>query len=202
MLSSARASNVRKSPKRVVLGYASGTPTHDRDLSSIEDGIIWTLGRYNHVDVHLMGYIRKSQRLARFGTRVQRRPFVAWHALPQRLRDIDINLAPFCLDSEFSNGKSALKYMEAGLVGVPTIASPMPAYLNTIESGNNGFIAANDMEWRDHLQYLIENEQARNEMGQAAQATVQKTDSLQNRAQTLKKILKKVGSKPASPARA
>jgi len=197
MLDCARKTTMRRLKDRVVLGYASGTPTHDRDLALIQRGIAWALENYSQVDIHLMGYIRKSPELQAFGSRVQRRPFVSWHALPQRLRDIDINLAPFCGDSLFSQGKSALKYMEAALVGVPTIASPMPAYLNAIESGKNGLIAMDDADWRDHLQFLIENTAGRTQIGQSAQKAVLANDSLEKRSMELKNILTRVGSEPS-----
>ncbi len=192
----AEQTSMRRNPERVVLGYASGTPTHDQDLNLIEEGLYEVLKRYQHVDLHLMGYIQKPARLATFGSRVQRRPFVSWHELPQRLRDIDINLAPFCNDSEFSKGKSALKYMEAALVAVPTIASPMPAYCNAIESGENGLIAHNDMQWRDFFQDMIEKPELRQTLGQKAQETVLQEDSLLNRSKTLQLILNNTDSKP------
>ena len=180
---------MRRSKEQIILGYASGTPTHDRDLQVIEQGLVWTLERYSQVHVHLMGYIRKPHSLSGFGSRVQRRPFVHWSDLPQRLRDIDINLAPFSQDSVFSKGKSALKHMEAALVAVPTIASPMPAYLNAIESGKNGLIAQSDVDWRDHLQLLIENTSARLALGNNAQKTVLERDSLEKRSIVLRDIL-------------
>lgn len=189
MLAYARATRMRRCHDKIVLGYASGTPTHDRDLEIIEQGLVWTLEHYSQVEIHLMGYIRKPQSLAAFGSRVQRRPFVHWSALPQRLRDIDINLAPFSQDSLFSKGKSALKHMEAALVAVPTIASPMPAYLNAIESGKNGLIAQTDVDWRDHLQYLIENTAGRLALGKAAQETTLQRDSLEHRSTELSNIL-------------
>lgn len=195
MLSASRATTLRRAGGEVILGYASGTPTHDRDLTLIEDTLLWVLSRYNHVAVHLMGHIHKTQRLAHFGTRVQRRPFVSWQNLPQRLRDVDINLAPFCDDSVFSRGKSALKYMEAALVAVPTVASPMPEYMLAIDSGKNGLLAANTAGWRNHLQFLIEGEAERVAMGQAAQRSVLQKDSLAQRAAVLHKILKKAASK-------
>ncbi|MBT6433908.1 MAG: glycosyltransferase [Deltaproteobacteria bacterium] len=189
MLQSAEATRMRRSKEQIILGYASGTPTHDRDLQVIEQGLVWTLERYSQVHVHLMGYIRKPHSLSGFGSRVQRRPFVHWSDLPQRLRDIDINLAPFSQDSVFSKGKSALKHMEAALVAVPTIASPMPAYLNAIESGKNGLIAQSDVDWRDHLQLLIENTSARLALGNNAQKTVLERDSLEKRSIVLRDIL-------------
>ena len=202
MLRCAERTSLRKSCERVVLGYASGTPTHDRDLHLIEDILHEALERFPQLDIHLMGYIQKPSKLRRFGKRVQRRPFVAWQDLPQRLRDIDINLAPFCPDSQFSKGKSALKYMEAALVAVPTIASPMPAYCHVIEHGKNGLIANNAAQWRDHLHDLIENHERRIAVGQAAQETTCREDSLQSRAKVLESILMKAKSEPISTSTA
>ena len=202
MLQWADAAASRRRDERVVLGYASGTPTHDKDFELLEPSLSWLLSNYPHVDLCLMGYIQKPRSLAAFGARVQRRPFVSCQELPQRLKDVDINLAPFSPDSEFSKGKSALKYMEAALVGVPTIASPMPAYVHAIESGRNGWIAHNETQWREHLKAAVEQKELRQKIGACARQTALQEDSLVSRSKVLQVILNIDASKPSNPPEA
>ena len=91
--------------------------------------------------------------------------------------------------------------MEAALVAVPTIQHP-PAYCHVIEHGKNGLIANNAAQWRDHLHDLIENHERRIAVGQAAQETARREDSLQSRAKVLESILMKAKSEPISTSTA
>jgi glycosyltransferase involved in cell wall biosynthesis len=46
------------------------------------------------------------------------------------------------LDNPFSQSKSEIKFMEAALLGIPTVASPTQAFQHAIISGENGYLAA------------------------------------------------------------
>ena len=56
-------------------------------------------------------------------------------------------------------------------IGLPVIASPVPAYLPVIENGRNGFIAKDKREWKKCLQELRDT-RLRETIGQAARASV------------------------------
>ena len=57
--------------------------------------------------------------------------------------------------------KSEIKYMEAGLVKVPTIASSTDSYNYAIHSGTNGILIYQEDEWFTALSSLIVNKEAR-----------------------------------------
>jgi hypothetical protein len=85
---------------------------------------------------------------------------------------IDINLAPLELDNPFCQAKSEIKYTEAALVGVPTVASPTEAFVHAIHDGEDGFLAATADEWRQALTRLIEQPALRGQVGEAARRAV------------------------------
>ena len=51
-----------------------------------------------------------------------------WRKLPEIQVQFDINLAPLEIDNPFGQSKSEIKYVEAALLRVPTIASPSDSY--------------------------------------------------------------------------
>ena len=96
------------------------------------------------VDVRLRlgGHLGAHPALAPWQARIQRVPFVPWHELFAVLAGVDVQLAPLRLDDAFSDAKSEVKYLEAGALGVPTVASPTAAFRRVIVEGRNGLLAA------------------------------------------------------------
>jgi len=173
----------------VVLGYASGTPTHDKDFAMIQPVLKKLLGEYPHLQLNLAGHLNKDYSWGDAAERVHRTPFVPWRMLPQVLSTFSINLAPLRLDNPFSLSKSEIKYMEAGLLGIPTIASPTQAFQFAINSGNNGYLACDSKDWEQFLRILIENSKLRIEIGQKARDHVLKNYSPWKRASEIVTIL-------------
>jgi glycosyltransferase involved in cell wall biosynthesis len=153
---------------RIVIGYASGTRTHDRDFAMIRPVLETLMERCPQIALYLMGEIDSGQDWAVLQPRVHTFPLVNWRALPDRLARLDINLAPLLPDSPFNQAKSEIKFMEAALVRVPTVASGTRSFAHAIESGRNGFLAGPPEEWLSALEYLVNNPLARQEIGQTA----------------------------------
>lgn len=174
---------------RVVLGYASGTPTHDKDFAMIQPLLQKLLAEYPYLHLNLVGHLNKDYYWKGSAERVRFTPFVPWRTLPKVLSTFSINLAPLRLDNPFSLSKSEIKYMEAGLLGIPTIASPTPAFQHAISSGINGYLANSSKEWEQFLRTLIENPALRMEIGQEAIKHVFDQYSPQKRASEIVTIL-------------
>ncbi|MEK9173784.1 MAG: glycosyltransferase, partial [Patescibacteria group bacterium] len=68
---------------------------------------------------------------------------------------MDINVAPLELGNPFCEAKSELKFFEAGLLGVPTVAVANETYKGAINDGVDGFVAASEEEWYEKLKMLI-----------------------------------------------
>lgn len=91
---------------------------------------------------------------------------------PKRLHslDFDIGLAPL-RDTEFNRAKSNIKYLEYGILGIPTIASMVTPYMEDkvvlVKNRHN--------DWYKAIKKLIEDPDARERIGLAA-----REDALQN----------------------
>jgi glycosyltransferase involved in cell wall biosynthesis len=155
----------------VTIAYLSGSPTHDRDFEQASAGVVASLERYPQMDLLAVGDVDLDSRFTAFAARIRRVPFQQWTALPTMLCQVDVNLAPL-EDNPFTACKSCVKYLEAALLGVPTIASPRPDYVRVIADGENGLLAEGPAEWQEALGKLIESAPLREELGARAERNV------------------------------
>ena len=155
-------------PAPVVIGYLSGTTTHDHDWAFVEPAVVDVLDRHPGTRLVLGGYLVESPGLARFGERVVRHGFAPWYELPSLLADIDVNLAPLSPGSRFNEAKSAIKWLEAALVETPTIASPTAPFCEAIHHGANGMLAGSVPEWTAALDALVGETDRRRRLGARA----------------------------------
>jgi glycosyltransferase involved in cell wall biosynthesis len=117
--------------------------------------------------------------------RIKRIPLTPWRELPRVLSAFDINLAALEMGNPYCRAKSELKYFEAAIVGVPTIASRMDAFTHAIEHGVNGLLAGNTAEWVADLEALINDESYRRAIGERAREHVYQNYHPQVRGQEL-----------------
>ena len=155
-------------PSKVIIGYASGTATHNRDFAVAKPALIKTLQKYSHVELWLVGPIDPGDNWGNLAGRIRHDKLVSWRSLPSLLCQFDINIAPLVADNPFSQSKSEIKYMEAGLVRVPTVASPISAFRYAIQSGENGWLAESNQDWETRLSELVEDSGFRKQMGAQA----------------------------------
>ena len=162
----------RSNGQEVTIGYLSGTGSHNRDFATITPALLEILKAYPDVKLLLGGYLDISPAFEAYSHRVRRAPFVSWRELPQIQAQADINIAPLELSNPFCQAKSEIKYSEAALVGVPTVATPVGAFQFAIQNGDNGMLADGNRAWRTALGALIENPSLRHTMGNAAREHV------------------------------
>jgi glycosyltransferase involved in cell wall biosynthesis len=167
--------NIKKKDDKIRLGYFSGSRSHNKDFECIADAIVSILKNNPQVVLFIVGYLDLDSRFDDFKKQIEYAEFVPLHRLPELILTSDINLAPLELDNPFCQGKSALKYWEAGLVGVPTIASPTEDFVRCIENEKNGFLAISTEEWMEYINLLVKDEILREKVG-----TLAREDALKN----------------------
>ena len=191
---STRAIAQKRQPDgKYVIGYASGTPTHNRDFAMIAPALMETLNLNPRAELWIIGHLDLEPAWQSFKDRVRIFKPVPWRDLPFWLAQIDVNLAPLVLDNPFSLSKSEIKFMEAALVGVPTIASPTDAFTFAIRSGENGLLALSLQDWQAGLEALADPTQ-RTDMGEMARKGVLAQYTPQIRSQQIVDLLNQIAS--------
>ena len=176
----------------LVVGYFSGTGSHNRDFLVVTDPLIHILETYDHIELHICGLLDLSKKFTPFAQRIKRTPYLPWRELPFAIAAVDINLAPLEPDNPFCLAKSALKYFEAGAVGVPTVASRMEPFERAIVHGSNGLLAGSEEEWIEALVLLIEDGEKRRAMGEAARQDVYQNYLPEHRGHHLVSVLEAI----------
>jgi glycosyltransferase involved in cell wall biosynthesis len=152
----------------VVIGYASGTATHDQDFALIKPALISILSHFSNVQLWLVGPVNHGSDWGNLENRIRHLNLVPWRHLPDILTRFDINLAPLRIENPFGQSKSEIKYVEAALVRVPTIASQSDAFKMAIKQSDTSFLANSISEWESALETLIRQPELRDHMGEAA----------------------------------
>ena len=155
----------------VVLSYFSGTTMHELDFAVAAPALARVLAARPHARLRLGGHLLPHPAFAKLEERVDRLPFLPWHEMLAALAATDVHVAPLRSDA-FSDAKSEVKWLEAGVLGVPTIASPADAFRRVIRSGENGLLAATAAEWERHLLALIDDPALRRRLGNRARDDV------------------------------
>jgi hypothetical protein len=136
-------------PHSPALTYFPGTRGHNADFAMIAGPVRQFF--LEHPDWHLLvaGPLDVKLEVPPHQVRrLERVPFERYHEIVQ---SGTINLAPL-EDSPFNRCKSALKIMEAGFFGIPTVASPIPDARRFAGEGLE-FATSSD-EWLDALRRL------------------------------------------------
>ncbi|HYG25777.1 MAG TPA: glycosyltransferase family 4 protein, partial [Caulobacteraceae bacterium] len=107
----------------------------------------------------------------------------------EALADLDIGVMPLA-DSPWERGKCGYKLIQYMAMGLPVVASPVGVNTTIVRHGENGFLAANDDEWRTHLRALASDPQLRETMGRAGRRMVEETYSLQVQGPRLARLMR------------
>jgi len=162
----------RSPSDRVVIGYGSGTPTHDYDFAEAAPALAEILARHPAVELWLAGPLELPPLLNAFAQRIRRHPLMDWQGWFRLAARFDINLAPLEAGNLFCRAKSEIKFVEAGALGIPTVASPADAFVDAIRPGENGLLASGPQAWYDALQELVQDRARRIALGEEARRSV------------------------------
>lgn len=157
---------------KVILGYFSGSMTHNADFDVIIPALVYVFEKYSNVYLKVVGDLILPAELKPYSNRMLPAEKVDWHDLPALIASVDINLAPLEI-TLFNEAKSENKWTEAALVKVPTIASNFGAFSHSIRNGETGLLCTNTEGWVQALDLLITDENVRRRIGAAARFYVE-----------------------------
>jgi glycosyltransferase involved in cell wall biosynthesis len=160
-----------------------GTATHDIDYAFMESVVERIERKFGaKVSFEIIGVTERKD--LHFAVRRIEPPtsalasypaFVSWFVHQLRW---DICIAPL-IDTRFSRAKSNIKLLDYAALGLPIIASDVPPYRGTLQKASGVRLVENDAAaWEEALSELIENAQARRELGRRCRAAFLREHSL------------------------
>ena len=129
------------SDNEIRMFYGSGSDTHGADFMLIADALRQAMEKDARLHLHLHGPLELPPGFESCAGRVHCVPFLDKDIYYRIMADYDIALMPLVQDV-FNDGKSDIKYQEASLFGIPSIASSSAEFLASITDGVDGLIAA------------------------------------------------------------
>ncbi|MCF8369946.1 MAG: glycosyltransferase [Bacteroidales bacterium] len=163
--------SIPKSDKNLIrIDYAGGSQTHQKDFKLLVPAIVKIFNEFSAVSLVIFNdalEIDEFPELSGFINRIENRKMVPFKELQYEIARFDINIAPLQINP-FNEAKSELKYFEAALLQIPTIASPTQPFKDVIDHGKNGFLAYNSDQWYDCIKKLLTDSELRKKTGRAA----------------------------------
>jgi len=169
----------------IVISYMSGSRAHDADFASIEAALVRILDKHQHIQLLMGGYAPVSAALQPYQQRIKTVIFSGYNRYFDNMRQADINIVPLLQDC-FNECKSAIRYLEAAVLGIPSVTSNTGDFKNLIDSGKNGFLAADQDAWETALTDLIMDKALRLKIGKQAQSDVMEQQTVDALAQRMK----------------
>lgn len=155
-----------------------GTRTHDEDFAFL-DAVMTRLHARSPgaVELSLVG-VRTRDTANPPWLRVLSPPpyigasypaFVHWLI---RQAGFDMGVAPLMANA-FNDCKSPIKVLDYAAIGLPTLASAVPAYLHSLEDGRNCFHVSNDVDaWTSRIEELMAAPGLREDVARGARELV------------------------------
>ena len=206
------AVRVRRSqpPDGIVrIGYAAGTRTHQRDFGPAAEALAQVLAERPGCQLVLfhdsarkepMVDVDEFPALAARADQIEWRELVPLAKLPEELARFDVNLAPMETGNPFCEAKSELKFFEAALVDVCTVASASGPMRRAIRDRETGILAGPAEKWSSAIRALVDDPILRRDLGHAAYLGVLHFYGPQRRSEKALSLLQQVsgGSSAAS----
>lgn len=156
------------------IGYFSGALSHNKDFATITEALLKIMEKYENVQLFLAGPLDIESALNKFRDRIGQFPYVPREDHFENVSGVDINLAPLEIGDPFCESKSELKFFEAGILKVPTVAVANRTFSEAIDDGVDGFLAKNSQEWFEKLEKLVLDKELRIKMGEMARQKASK----------------------------
>jgi len=133
-----------------VITYFPGTRSHDKDFNMIAPVLESFLKTYPQIKLQITGHLNYNLDIP--SSQVIKLPRVPFSDYINHVKGGWVNLAPLEA-TPFNACKSALKGIESGYFGIPTISSPNQDYERLTKAGV--IIASSNTEWFDTLEKLM-----------------------------------------------
>ena len=123
--------------------YGSGSKAHGADFALVADAMAEVLRQRPEARFRLIGDLELPVAFDGVAGQVDQLPSVGYEAYLRLLAAADINIAPVT-PGTFNDAKSNIKWIEAALVGLPTVCSPRTEFARVVTHGRDGFTGQHD----------------------------------------------------------
>lgn len=114
-------------------------------------------------------------------------------------QDFDIGIAPL-RDNKFNRAKSNLRWLEYSALGIPTVASKVGHFKETIRDGVDGLLAETPEDFIKHLQALISDKKLRKQIGTNAYFRIEKDFNIDHNVDIMVNAVEDALTKPVISA--
>jgi glycosyltransferase involved in cell wall biosynthesis len=180
---------VRRDPS-ILIAYASGTKAHNSDFNELAGpALVELLKRRSDVKLLLVGYLALDPAFDLVRDQVIRFDVVPGsEAFWSMLADADISFAVL-KPTWATDSKSEIKWLEAAVLGIPSVVSETAMYREVLEDGEDALIVATPDEWLHALTRLVDDPELRTRIGAQARRKAAERYSLQANAARLEALL-------------
>ncbi|EUK17586.1 glycosyltransferase [Commensalibacter papalotli (ex Servin-Garciduenas et al. 2014)] len=160
-----------KNSDEVTIVYGSGSNTHNADFLAASMGILSALKNEKRLRLSIVGELDLPIEFQDVINQITYTPPQSYERYLELLAQGDIAIAPL-EPILFNDAKSNIKYLEASILGVPSVCSPRQAFSDVITDSENGFLANTSDEWKEKLLLLARDKELRCSMAQQAYQSV------------------------------
>lgn len=155
--------NTRREGGRFVVGYYSGSNTHQADFRHAGEALVKFMEENPRVDFRLVGQLDLGDypKLKKWAegddayVRVKRVDLLPHTAMLEDQLECDVIIAPLEVGNPFCEAKSELKFFEAALAKRAVIASPTQTFRLAAGNGDYAQLADGPEEWLDAYRSAI-----------------------------------------------
>jgi glycosyltransferase involved in cell wall biosynthesis len=153
-------------PQRLVV--SSGTLAHKQIWAEqLAPAIAQLLEAHAKLSLSLIGHLELPTCLQPFSTRIRAVPYSDYSHYLQQLSEATIALVP--LESRpTTHSKSAIKWMEASLLGLASVCSPVRAYTDAATPEEHLLLAGDQQAWVNQVERLLHNPALRDQLATQA----------------------------------
>jgi glycosyltransferase involved in cell wall biosynthesis len=169
---------------KIIIGWFGGS-SHANDFDEIQSVLVNIMNKYDNIYLKLVGDIPLLKGFEKVADRFS---FITWDGLyqyPRQIVDFDIGIIPLT-NNDFNNCKSNIKWLEYGILGIPSIIINKEPY-KMVKHNVDGLLYNTPEEFETMLELLINNKEERNRIGNNAKEEILKNWTIENNIDNLMK---------------
>ncbi len=154
------------------VAFASGSQGHEVDFAIIQDDIIEFLANGSNRKLMILGHFNTTLLPIELRDQVETYPFTTYDQYLENLAQADCAVMPLANDT-FNKCKSAVRVLDAGAVGVPSIVGTVSDMAYVVDDQKTGFVISARYSWLTALENLETDQKATREMGLQARQNLE-----------------------------